>query len=343
MKDQEFLTLVTRHLSGETSASETNRLHQLLQERENRKMFDFIKHQWENATQETDLTKFSHAKGYQMLVNKIKQQEPTFAPTKPKEAEVIPLYRKLVRVAAAVILLSVAFYVVYTATKKIPTEPAFVVQEKVTQPGQRANFTLADQSTITVNGESALTFKEPFQDNLREFSLNGEAYFNVARNPKAPFIVNFKDLQVEVLGTAFNVEARSAENTSYISLVEGSIKVLNDKGNVIKILKPGEQLVYNHQTQELTVQVFDLLKTVGWKDNVLVFDNEKLADVLPELQQQYGATFEVSDPTLLNCIIKADFQDETLYGVLEALKFAGDLKYEIGEDNQITLHGEGCP
>jgi len=278
-----------------------------------------------------------------MLVDKIQQHEAGFTSSGTIDTNVISLYHKLIRVAASVVLLTVVAYVAYIIVKNTPAETAFVVQQKETLPGQRASFTLADKSTITVNGESTLTFKEPFQDNLREFSLIGEAYFTVTQNPQAPFVVNFRDLRVEVLGTEFNVEAHPSEDSSYISLVEGSIKIVNEKDRVIKVLKPGEQLVYNHQTHELTVQTFDLLQTTGWKDNVLVFNNEKLADVLAELRQQYGATFQVNDSTILNCRIKADFQNETLYGVLEALKFAGDLEYEIGENNQITLFGEGCP
>ncbi len=343
MKDQEFLTLVTRYLSGEALPHEVEQLNEVLQKKENRKQFNFIKGQWDNAKEVGNSTKFSHDKGYQILIEKIKQHEPSFTSAPQRERKTLPMYRKLSRVAAATLLLGTITYFVYSTVKKMPDEPTFTIQEKVTQPGQKANFTLADNSEITVNGESSLTFKEPFQDNLREFSLEGEAYFAVARNPNAPFVVNFKDLQVEVLGTEFNVEALPSENTSYISLVEGSIKVLNGKGKVIKILKSGEQLVYHHQTQELTVQVFDLLKTVGWKDNTLIFNNEKLANVLPALRRQYGADFHVSDSAVLNCIIKADFQDETLYSVLEALKFAGDFEYEIKEENKITLFGKGCP
>ena len=343
MKDYKFLTLVTRHLSGEASASEAKQLSQLLQEKEKRKQFNFIKDRWDNAKEAVDVTKFSHHKGYRMLTEKIGQHEPDFTSARQRKINVLPLYRTLFRVAAAILLLGVTTYVVYTTADKMPDESVFVIQKKTTQPGQQAIFTLADNSEITVNGGSSLMFKEPFQDNLRAFSLEGEAYFSVARNPKAPFLVNFKDLRVEVLGTEFNVEARPSENTSFISLVEGSIKVVDEKGEVIKVLKPGEQLVYNHQTRKLTVQAFDLLQTVGWKDNVLIFDNEKLADVLPELKKQYGATFQVNDSAVLNCVIKANFQDETLYGVLEALKFAGDFEYEIGEDKQITLYGKGCP
>ncbi|MDW7690442.1 FecR domain-containing protein [Flammeovirgaceae bacterium SG7u.111] len=344
MKETKFITLVTKRLAKELSAKESEELDEMLQVKKNRELFIYIKKGWDNFSDHIHKEKFSHRRTQNMLVDKIKKHEPNFGLSKvqKEEAKVVNLYRLASKVAAVVALFGMLLYGLLQFNSEKQNSPSFDLVEKITEPGQRNTIKLADKSEIIMNAESQLTFKKPFQNKLREFDLEGEAFFKVEKNPEAPFRVNFKGLIVEVVGTQFNISSYPESDSSFISLVEGSIKILNESDSLLYTLEPGDQLVFDNSSKTYKLSSFDLVKTIGWKDDILIFDNERLGDVLPILERHYGVDFNVRNPSILNCQIKADFDSKPLSIILESLQFAGDWEFNTTDQKHYILHGHGC-
>jgi ferric-dicitrate binding protein FerR (iron transport regulator) len=112
-----------------------------------------------------------------------------------------------------------------------------------TPRGGKYQVVLPDGSKVWLNAESSLHFPTAFTGNQREVTLTGEAYFEVAKNKEKPFRVKVDGMSINVLGTHFNVNAYSDENTIKTSLLEGSVKII--KNNKSNLLKPGKQSVLN--------------------------------------------------------------------------------------------------
>lgn len=212
--------------------------------------------------------------------------------------------------------------------------------ENVTQMGQKLILSLSDGSDITLNGDSKLKYPERFEYNLREVYLEGEAFFNVIYDSSRPFIVHSGNLITTVLGTQFNINAFNNSNEISISLVEGKVKVTNKEKNGIKgnvILAPAQKLVYNLKNDFSSIKEFDSLQEIGWKDNIIVCNDESLEKVFTRLERAYGIKFEVTNKLYNKIKITTKFHNSTLATINEVIKKLTGLEYKtISEQNTIT-------
>ena len=169
--------------------------------------------------------------------------------------------------------------------------------------------------------------------------MEGEAYFEVTHDVIKPFIVHSGNISTTDLGTKFDVSAFPNEETIIVSLEEGKVEVSTNKSGTQKediILSPSQQLIYNKEKAISKIEQFDLEKTIGWKDNILVFDNEPLSKVLIPLERYFGVKFEIADQSLANRTIKANFKNNSFWTVTEVLKKATGLTYKtIQENNEL--------
>ncbi|RVT71996.1 DUF4974 domain-containing protein [Flavobacterium sufflavum] len=161
-----------------------------------------------------------------------------------------------------------------------------VVYNTMTTPRARQyNLELSDGTKVWLNASSSITFPTSFAANERKVTLTGEAYFEVAKDKKRPFRVSVNDMQVNVLGTHFNVNAYDDEATVNTTLLEGSV-LLTEKGKKV-LLKPGQQA----QKQKLGAIVVNdnvnLEEVMGWKNGVFYFENASLQMVLRQLSRWY--------------------------------------------------------
>lgn len=117
---------------------------------------------------------------------------------------------------------------------------------------------LPDGTEVTLNHFSSLTYPEKFKGEHREVNLKGEAYFEVTKNRKHSFIVQTESVNVEVLGTHFNVESYPDDPEVKTTLLEGSVAVSNKSNSVRIVLKPNESAIYNKEKKSMTLEVSDL-------------------------------------------------------------------------------------
>ena len=148
--------------------------------------------------------------------------------------------------------------------------------------------TLPDGTKVWVNSDSKLGFYSKFSDDKRVVDLQGEAYFEVAKNPDKPFMVRTAKADVRVLGTHFNVKAYPDEDYTYATLNEGNVCVSVNKKQ--EILKPNEQLKIDNTNSEYSKLEVDASLYSAWVSGRLVFKDERLEDILISLSRWYDVS-----------------------------------------------------
>lgn len=148
---------------------------------------------------------------------------------------------------------------------------------------------LADETIVRLNCETELRYPVRFVGKERRVYLDGEAFFEVAKNAEMPFIVETKQMQVEVTGTQFDVKAYAEDETMQATLVEGGVKVCAyGAGSKPVALIPSQQYVLDVQTRQAEVKKVDVQLYTGWVEGMFVFKNQRLEDVMTMLARWYS-------------------------------------------------------
>ncbi|NDV80694.1 FecR family protein [Bacteroides sp. 51] len=185
--------------------------------------------------------------------------------------------------------------------------------------GQRAQITLQDGTTVWLNAQSTMTYPSHFMGDERRVSISGEAYFNVARNERNPFIVSASDIEMKVLGTEFNVYCYPDAEVIQTSLISGSVKVskLNQPHSGV-ILKPNEQItIKGNQMQVNTIKQQDAFL---WKEGIYSFEDERLEQIMKKLELYYDVTIVIKNESLKNRKYTCKFrQRDSIDEILEII------------------------
>lgn len=162
--------------------------------------------------------------------------------------------------------------------------------------GQTYKLALADGTSVMLNSASELTFPSEFDTDRREVFLKGEAFFQVTHNEKAPFIVHTDQLDVQVLGTTFNVSGYNNENMLKVTLVEGSIRI-HQQGDSVEI-RPNEQYNYDKNTREKRVQTVDTELFTSWVNDEYIFKDTTLDEIFNRINHWYIFDVTYDSPSL---------------------------------------------
>lgn len=253
----------------------------------------------------------------------------------------IPLQR-----IAAILLLPLLVYSGYISFRstslKEQQEDYVVMQTISSRQGMITQFDLADGTKVWLNSGSTLQFPNSFTGELREVKLTGEAFFKVAKNEKQPFRVHAKDLNIEVLGTSFNVVSYVDEQQVEVVLVEGKVKLSTDEDQQKKefgFMYPGQMALYEEDTQKVEAKEVAVDKYTAWRDGNLMFRDDKMEDVAKRLSRWFNVEIIISDPEIKSYAYKATFRNETLMQVLNLLKISAPIDFHVTE-NKLLPNGE---
>jgi ferric-dicitrate binding protein FerR (iron transport regulator) len=195
---------------------------------------------------------------------------------------------------------------------------------------------LPEGSHIYLNSGSTLKYSVGDSVGVREIFLSGEALFEVAKIKDRPFKVHTLSYDVEVTGTTFDVKAYPGDNEVVTTLVEGSVEVISGENLKLAgktILKQGEQLIYNKESNIMNVSLVNTKMYTSWKDNKLVFINMKLKDLKTLLERKYGVDIKIVDQSILEYHYDGTIKNETILEVLEILKLSLPIEYKIEGQN----------
>jgi len=264
-------------------------------------------------------------------------------PTKTTPVIRVPFYRRSIAVAAAVVLflLGTAAWWMFWPTSR----------ELVAHNGNLTYARLEDGTKVWLNAGSRLTYRPMSSSPTREVTLEGEAYFDVAKDQQRPFIIHTNLADVKVLGTAFNVRAYKRDSITELLLVSGAVAVTVRKAGREILLREPRQKVTLRQAAAVTsgnetVQISQafpspdadsVITETLWRDNKLVFNHETFGEVASRIERCYNVKIHFKDEKVKQLRFTAVFDKETIGQTMSALRMSAPFQYYIS-DNDIFIN-----
>lgn len=225
--------------------------------------------------------------------------------------------------------------VTYDADNNIKVSEKEIVQQEtsdfnqlVVPKGKRSRLTLSDGTTMHVNSGTRVIYPNKFVGDTREIYVDGEIYIEVTPNKKIPFIIKTSDINVQVLGTKFNVMAYESDANKQVVLVSGSVKVSSKDTDKNTVLVPSD--MYSYSDKKESVTKVDTEKYTAWTDGVYYCESESLDLVMLRLSRYYGVDIDCDENIAKQiCTGKIDMKD-SLSDVLKGLSFSFPIKVDYG-------------
>ena len=369
----QFWILLSKKLSNEASVDELQELQSILLSNHD------LHHKAEMLTEMWEQESINNSGGSEAAYMRhiMKHKDEFFVEENPNETfGNVPVFEKepgffesLFSKRRLTIFTFFAFLILTTGTiylftqKKAANLPAEqAISSIVTKNGNRTKIVLPDGSQVWLNAGSNLDYSNSiFNKDLREVTLNGEAYFDVTKNADKPFIIHTKKMDVKVTGTAFNVRSYSYEKTAEASLISGSIEItLKDRKDQVITLEPNEKI--SIATDEPKPQVSkpdkattvkndvtpipqfivkelkpnptnNIIAEIAWTQNKLYFEDENLENIAPMLERWFGKKVEITNVSLKNLRYYGNFENETMEEVLSYLKLSKPFNFKVEADS----------
>lgn len=354
MVNDRFIKLLTKELSDRLTEPEREELQLLLQEnKEYRDQKKILEDYWQR-----DRAHYSvNAAMFKKVLDKIEEEENIagFAPRRK--------YLRIIWYSAAAVIMGIVGiltyrYFVIPKSSPVPIASQSTWLLKSTKPTIKSKISLSDGTVITLNSATTLKYPDRFNGLTREVYLDGEAYFDVAKDSLHPFIIHTNKMNIRVLGTSFNVKSYNNELLSETTLIRGSIEVtLNDRPSDRIILKPKEKLIVQNdnslkkKTDQVTLPSLqdnavkgtrysltnltyftNNAKTVvetSWVENKLVFSDKDFEQLSGQLERWYGVHIEFANDHVKEYRFTGLFEKETLPEALNALRLIEHFNYKI--------------
>lgn len=205
-----------------------------------------------------------------------------------------------------------------------------------TKAGHITRITLPDSTVVFLNSRSTLCYPHKFRDGNREVTLKGEGYFEVTHNESSPFIVNLSQgLQIEVLGTTFNIEAYEDQPFASTTLVEGHVNFLYNKEGGKKVLSmaPDHKVLFDKNKENVSYYQVDSRTETAWKDGKIIFNNTPILEAIHQLEKSFNVSIGLRNENLKEYSFTGTFDEQALEPILESFKIASKIHWrEIGTD-----------
>ncbi len=327
MEDKKHIKdeLITRVLAGEATPQEKEKLENwtsLLPE--NQDYFNQVEKTWnlvDKKPRSSDLP---------LPIDLDQEWEKFKSETKTETPVFIMATSHWLRIAAVFLLGIVSAYAVYYFT----TQRAEVYYAEVSG----LNVSLPDGSEVTLHKGSTLTVSADFQEDARDVSLSGEAFFLVEAS-ESPFTVSLGESTVRVVGTSFNIRNFEGEPQTEVVVATGKVRFASILTGESIDLSPGDKGSLQADGQIIKIQNNDV-NYLAWMTRSIVFEDSPLPDAIEVLNRVYQVNirFEIPPP---DCIVTVTFEDQTLEALLTVLSETMDLTLEYKNDD-IVITGAAC-
>lgn len=241
---------------------------------------------------------------------------------------------KIGSIAASIALLISLSWIIFTANKEEPQS----LQAVMVPAGQRVQLVLGDGTKVWLNSKSTFTYPTSFGKNIREVELDGEGYFEVTKNEKAPFIVKTRKYDIKVLGTTFNVSAYQNKLSAFeTSLLEGVIDVSTGDQTEWISLTPNEKVTeIDGILQKDTINNPEHLR---WREGLICLDDEPFENLMRKFAVYYGIDIVINNPNVLKYKCTGKFrQTDGIEYALRVLQKDVKFKYLRNDElNSITI------
>lgn len=196
-----------------------------------------------------------------------------------------------------------------------------------TPKGGQFTIILPDKSKVYLNSETTLTFPTEFKPDERKVSLDGEAYFEVAKNKTRPFFVETNEMTIQVLGTHFNVYAYQSEPLKSTVLVEGSIKI--STATISKTVAPGEQADVKKGAEGIHLHPADIEQVLAWKNGYFLFIDKDLKTIMRSLSRWYNFDIKYGKSFKNEIFTGTISRSQNISEILKIFETTGTVKFKI--------------
>lgn len=238
-------------------------------------------------------------------------------------------YRTWSVAAVAIVLLGFITITAYwQGSRQIQSNFSDIVVEAPL--GSKTKLTLPDGSTVWLNAGSKMVYSQGFGVSDRRLAFQGEGYFEVEKNDEMPFQVQTHDVNVTVVGTKFNFRNYPEDEEVVVELLEGKVALENQlKEESVRYLSPNEKMVLHKATGKMDIISAKVKEATLWTENILLFDEDLLPDIVRELERSYHVQIEIENEDLKQTRFYGQFNqlEQNIYDVLDMLSETGKLKY----------------
>lgn len=344
MAEDIFFKLLSRQLAGEATEKELQQLKKMIDaDPDLRKVYLSFNASKEEPSEE-ELSKAEQA----FALHSLKMH--LHVPDSPSPHLGIGKKRRQVLLASVALLL--IFMVFMLIFSPFGNDTALKSQV-VTKKGSKTMVKLPDGSSVWVNADSRLQYADNFKGKLREVWLDGEAFFDVKKDPAHPFVIHTDKINIRVLGTSFNVKSYPKDRVIETSLIRGRIEVsFNDRPSENIILRPNEKLTVRKDQSEpgnaentpkikldnlQRLNVQNELVETAWMDNKIAFSNCPMSDIAAMLERRFDISVEFKNPEVMKYRYTGMFNDESINDILTIMKITKPFNYKLnGKKMTIT-------
>lgn len=365
MINDRLAQLMARQLSGEASPQEQGELEELLNEDpQAQTIYGIFCDYWtlEPSPVNDDIQEEIH---FQQVLSIAEKDNMDLKAQEDQPPGDLPKIYWIKRAAIAAVffgLILVSYFLIRSNQEN--TGKDMTVNEVVARAGARPYLELPDGTKVWLNSESRLEYKGNFNDSLREVTLEGEAFFDVVKDKSRPFIVHTSDIDIRVLGTAFNVKSYPKESQIEATLIHGLIEVTNKRqpSSTKFILHPHEKLIFARETKIPVLPATGPQKTItnhnpisyeilpkhiadsalvetSWVYNKLIFDGESFREIARKMERWYNVRIRFKSEKIADIPIHVEFKNETIEEALKALQVIEPFNYTI-QGNEIEIQSK---
>ena len=318
--DQQITALFRKYLSNSATADEMKELDEWIASNED--FHDWLENQVDNSSAEMDAEKQAD------ILAKIHEK----IAVQSKQKFVLPGWAKTVAAVALIVLMAVSAAIYFRSNQPNMIQYAEIGALR----GQKASVTLPDGTKITLNSESTLKYSTNYNQSDRAVELVGEAYFEVAKNKKIPFVVKAGKLEIEAKGTAFNIKAYPTDNSISTTLTEGKIEVKTPV-DVLNMI-PNERMEYNNADQTFRkLTLTDAEGSIGWLNDELSFENATLAEVVANFSRIYNIDIQFASESIKEQRFTGKINNNSLLSVLRIISLTSPIRFEQ-KDSVVILY-----
>lgn len=236
---------------------------------------------------------------------------------------------KMASIAAAITILMVISNLLFYNMGSTSESTAQYI-EMCSPWGVRTTIMLPDGSKVTLNGGSRINYPSQFTGNNREIKFEGEAFFDITKDPQHPFIISSDNVKVKVLGTRFNVNAYAEDDMLAVTLEEGSVNVSLKGVSENITLIPNEQAIYNKKTGVLNECKVTATEYSGWMNNRFYFKSAPLSQIVKQLNRHFNVNIIIASEKLKQTTFSGDFEQmDNIDEILRIITLDQRIQYEI--------------
>ena len=314
------IELLHRLIDGTTTADENRQLMDWFRQTSSKEeFFRLFESAWKDSSEE--MPKDIQERMYRRLSRNLDREKKLTA-TIPLPRRSLKNYWIQITAACAILILCIVNYTFVNKQKQFSAQNFTVVAEK----GQRAYVTLPDSTKVWLNSDTKISYPANYGMKERNVSLDGEAYFEVAKNKEKRFVVEANGMEVEALGTSFNINAYKSDKKIIATLFSGSVRVSYETYK--EVLKPYESVNVDLLTHKISLSKDVNREGALWRENEIVFDGETLGEIAHIMNRLYNTNIYIEDETLKNECYVGIIRNNSLENFIDIINLTTPITYE---------------